>query len=93
MFIIEQSPYSNKFFIKPDGDLLDYFKGIDYLFLIAPRVLGMSYTDYLRFVRDKYGAKLRGKTGFPILEFDEKEDAQKLQKLLNRYWINGTKII
>lgn len=91
MFGIELSPYSNKYFITMGEDIREYFRGVKSYSIAPARVLGMPYSDYLRFARDKYNGTIVGKTGFPIIYFDNKADITQLQSLLNRYWVKGIK--
>lgn len=91
MFGIELSPYSNKYFITMGDDIREYFYGVNSYSIAPARVLNMSYPEYLRFARDEYNGTIVGKTGFPIVYFDSKQDIVKLQSLLNKYWRGGTK--
>jgi hypothetical protein len=91
MFGIELSPYSNKDFITMGDDIREYFRGVKSYSIAPARVLGMPYSDYLRFARDQYNGTIVGKTGFPIVYFDSKQDIVQLQSLLNKYWRGGTK--
>jgi hypothetical protein len=54
--------------------------------ILAARVFGLPYPDYLRMVRDNYGAVLNGKEGYIIYSFTNKENAHKLVKELNIRW-------
>lgn len=55
--------------------------------VLFARVLGLSYVDFLRFVRDNYGATLHGKKSTYIsFSFDNKENARKFQFLMNDRW-------
>ena len=91
MFGIELSPYSNKYFITMGDDIREYFRGVKSYSIAPARVLGMPYSDYLRFARDQCNGIIVGKTGFPIVYFDSKQDIVQLQSLLNKYWRGGTK--
>jgi len=44
--------------------------------MLEVRLFGLSYADFLRMMRDKYGAKLYGKTGYAIYKFDTKAKAK-----------------
>ena len=54
--------------------------------ILAARVFGLSYADYLRMIRENYGATLKGKEGYITYTFTVKENAIKLEKELNRRW-------
>lgn len=54
--------------------------------LLAARLFGLSYADYLRMVRDNYGAVLNGREGYIIFTIQDKTQAEKLVKELNRRW-------
>lgn len=91
MFGIELSPYSNKYFITMGDDVREYFRGVRTYAIASARVLGLTYPEYLRFARDQYHGTIIGKTGFPVVYFENKIDAINLQVLLNKYWRGGTK--
>ena len=91
MFGIELSPISNKYFITMGDDIRSYFRGVKSYSIAPARVLGMTYPDYLRFARDTYNGTIVGKTGLPIVYFENKTDIIKLQSFLNKYWCGGTK--
>lgn len=59
--------------------------------VVAARILGISYPNYLRYMRDNYAATIRGKNGYPYLVFDTKEDCNEAIKFLNSYWRQFTK--
>lgn len=50
------------------------------------RLLGFSYADYLRFVREKFNATLVGRVGTPYPIFKKKVDADNLSNYLNQIW-------
>ena len=53
--------------------------------VIVARVLNLSYPDYLRYCRDRLGAKLIGKhTMYVVPYFDDTPEVQLFIKLLNR---------
>lgn len=54
--------------------------------LIAARVLGLDYPDYLRFVRDNYNARLYGKEGYTYATYQNRDDCYKVVNLLNKEW-------
>lgn len=66
----------------------DLFTGVKGSYgVIAARLMNLSYTDYLRMCRDKYGAELRGKEGLYIVPFfADVKLCNALLKELNRRW-------
>lgn len=53
--------------------------------LVAARLLGFSYPDYLRYGRSK-GAKIQGNDGFGLLVFEKMLDCKDFCKELNAEW-------
>lgn len=68
------------FFEKYPNFILNYSYGI-----LAARLLGFTYPDYLRYCSVN-GGTLKGRTGFPHPVFKEKKDAEKICKLINNEW-------
>lgn len=55
--------------------------------VLAARILGLSYAEYLRYARDVYGGKLYGKGHkYPIVKFDNKYDCNRLCMELSTHW-------
>ena len=54
--------------------------------VLAARLLGFTYPDYLRYVRQNCGAELRGRAGYSYCVFKNKADAIKLVMKLNAEW-------
>ena len=61
--------------------------------IICARLLGFSYPDYLRFVRDNYNASLRGRQGYTYSYFKNKQDCEKVVRLLNESFWNIEKYL
>lgn len=53
--------------------------------LVAARLLGFSYPDYLRYARSK-GAKLQGRDGYSLVVFPEISKCEKFCNELNTEW-------
>lgn len=52
--------------------------------VLAARVLGLSYAEYLRYCRDEFGAVLVGKNSLYVIAiYDSRAKAQKVADLLN----------
>lgn len=52
--------------------------------LVAPRLLGFDYADFLKFCQKEFNAEIVGKnTTFPDLQFSSKQEAQKLADFLH----------
>lgn len=55
--------------------------------LVAARILGFSYPDYLRYTRDKYNATIRGaKGGHMYSIYKNRNDCYDIVEELNRAW-------
>lgn len=54
--------------------------------ILAARVLGFSYPDYLRYVRDNYKATLKGREGYSYAIYKNRNDCYDIVKELNRFW-------
>lgn len=53
---------------------------------VAARLFGLTYPEYLRYVREKYNATIVGKKGYPVAIFKSSADCNKLIKELNERW-------
>lgn len=53
--------------------------------LVAAKLLGFSYPDYLRYARSK-GATLKGREGYSLVVFPKLLDCIDFCKLLNKEW-------
>lgn len=53
--------------------------------VLAARLFGLNYADYLRMCRDLYGAEILGKgTTYPVAYFSTKHEVELLVKELNK---------
>ena len=71
-FFWDESPCeTGKYLLKPNFDLIPLGVAKGSYALLAARVAGLDYADYLRFCRDKYGATIIGKNHiYPLAYFD-----------------------
>ena len=53
--------------------------------ILAARLLGLSYPDYLRFCISK-GGTIIGRTGFPHIIFKDNKNAEAICSLINAEW-------
>ena len=88
-FFIDESPvYKEKFLIRLDHNLFDKFfpTGISGSFnILIARVCGLSYANYLRYVRDTLGAEVLGKNSkYPVAFFDRSDELTQFVKMLNK---------
>ena len=86
-FTAEKSPYSPKdeWVIMSTDLLIQHFPIHTAYSLLPCRALRLSYANYLRMCRDKYGARLSGKNHrFVVPYFPQKEYAQELVNELNK---------
>lgn len=83
--------FDNKWMIGCD---LDNFKlgGKDISFyftssynIVPARILGFSYTDYLKWCRAN-GAVLRGNKGYTYPKWDKKNECEKICKIIEKEW-------
>lgn len=86
-FYLDESPiYRDKHLIRVNVEKMFFPNGTrgSYNVLIA-RVLGLSYTDYLRYVRDKLGAELIGKNRrYVVPYFDLTPEVKMFINVLNK---------
>lgn len=54
--------------------------------IVAARILGFSYPDYLRYVRDNHNAILKGKQGYSYAVYRDRKDCVAVVTLLNDTW-------
>lgn len=54
--------------------------------VVAARLFGMSYSDFLKYARDNYNATITGNVGYSYLTFNNSADCDKLVNELNRLW-------
>lgn len=82
-FYVDDSPIQNgKFLIRCECDRITYTIGS--FNVLGARLLGLSWSDYLRLCRDEFGAEIVGKNNYyPVAYFSSKEAAEPLVKLLN----------
>ena len=52
--------------------------------LLYARLFGLSYPEFLRYIRDTYNATLWGKSGYICFYFKERVDAQQFISVANR---------
>lgn len=88
MFHMEPSMYHPGYYmIKLNTDAL-VDKGIkcNYYPILAARLFGMRLADYLRFLRDKCGAAIIGKQGWPVAYFADARNCNQVVAELNKRW-------
>ena len=54
--------------------------------IIGARVLGLSYPNYLRYMRDTYDAEVRGREGYSYLVFKDQGKCLMAIQELNKNW-------
>lgn len=85
-FFLDESPYyKGKYVIRINLEEMPFPNGTrgSYTLLIA-RLLNISYTDYLRYARDRLSADLVGKNArYVVAYFDNNKEARALIRLLN----------
>lgn len=86
-FSLEPAPhFSGKYLIVMNQEEMPFPHGTRGSYTVMPaRVMGLSYPDYLRYVRDKLGAELIGKKSKYIsVYFEYTDEVKMLVKLLNK---------
>lgn len=54
--------------------------------IVAARILGFTYPDYLRYVRQNHNATLKGKQGYSYAIYKDRKDCVAVVTLLNDAW-------
>lgn len=86
-FYLDESPYLPGYHILyPDCFEMPFPHGTNGSYgLLASRILGLDYADYLRFARDVLGAKIIGKNDrYPTVYFKKSDEVSQFVKLLNK---------
>lgn len=84
-FIAEESPYTNKYIIRPNFPVLPLTSTKGSFNILAARVMNLSYASYLRMCRDLYGAEIIGKNHrYCVAYFNDYKDTQPLLNELNK---------
>ena len=85
-FYLDAVPSGNDFMLRVDVDSFPFPNGISGSYNVLPaRLMGLSWTDYLRFCRDILGAELRGKKTFYVVPyFKHTPEVRQFCKLLNK---------
>lgn len=84
---IEQSPYSTKgeYFIQLKEIAIKYFTPMEGSFsVLNARLMGLTFPQYLRYVSAKYNARIIGRCNYPIIYFENEQDAISLAKELDK---------
>ena len=83
-YLEESASMPNKFLIYPNHDRLHLEATNGSFSVICARVMGLSYANYLRMCRDRYGADIIGKgSKYPIAFFEKNEKTKELVAILN----------
>ena len=73
-----------KFLICPNHDRLHLEHTNGSFNIICARVMGLSYANYLRMCRDRYGADIIGKgCKYPVAFFEKNKKADELVSILH----------
>ena len=85
-FYAESSPYRIGYrTIKVNPTLLPFEKCEGSLNVLAARLMGLTYANYLRFCRDCLGADLYGKgSRYPVAYFPDSKNLSVFLELLNK---------
>lgn len=54
--------------------------------IVTARILGFTYPDYLRYVRQNHNATLKGKQGYSYAIYKDRKDCVAVVTLLNDAW-------
>lgn len=86
-FKVIDAPYDNEHYIISGTDAYyNYFKWTDGSYnVFNARIMGLTYSSYLRMARDNFNGEIRGKGHkYPSIRFTNKEDAKKLAEILDK---------
>lgn len=84
-FIAEESPYTNKYIIRPNFPNLPLTSTNGSYNILMARIMNLSYAAYLRMCRDLYGAEIIGKGHkYCVAYFNEYSDVKPLLEELNK---------
>lgn len=84
---VDQSPYSKKgeYFIQLKEVATKYFVPMKGSFsVLNARLLGLSFPQYLRYISATYNARIIGKSIYPIIYFENEQDAKNLANELDK---------
>ena len=83
-YLEESASMPKKFLICPNHDRLHLENTNGSFNIICARVMGLSYANYLRMCRDRYGADIIGKGNkYPVAFFEKNEKTNELVAILN----------
>lgn len=83
-FYLDQSSVEGKYLIRINFDLMPKMYTCGSYNLLAARVLGLSYANYLRFCRDVLGAELIGKySAYPLAHLPNNLKTKQFIRMLN----------
>ena len=85
-FFLDEAPmYKEKYILRMNHDKFNFPNGTKGSYGVLPaRLLGLSYPDYLKFLRDVLGADVIGKNAkYPVAFLDKNETTRQFVKLLN----------
>lgn len=84
---VEQSPYSTKgeYFIQFKEIATKYFTPMKGSFnVLNARLFNLSFPQYLRYISEEYNAHIIGKSIYPIIYFENEQDAKNLANELDK---------
>lgn len=82
LYIVDKA--SGVYFVKLKSlEGLPFYSPICSYNILKARIFNLYYDEFLRYVRDKYHASLKGKTGYVVEFFREEKDAQNFCKAIN----------
>lgn len=83
-FYLEESSIEGKYFVKINFANMPNMSTYGSFNLLAARVMGLTYANYLRFCRDVVGAELMGKnSAYPLAYFRNDIRTRQFVRLLN----------
>lgn len=93
MGIFYMEEHNGRFLVKPNLALtnLDISKISGSWGVFSARLMGLSYANYLRMCRDKFGGEIIGKNKKYPNVFLTETNAKKLIKILDARWVSVSK--
>jgi hypothetical protein len=81
-FVVQKACDMVKYMIRPDTD--DWVIKTEGSYgVFAARVVGLSFAQYLQYIRDNYNGIIVGSQGYSSIQFKNKTDAERCAKFLN----------
>lgn len=86
-FKVEETCNEGEYMVKLEDSMYELMgKQSGSFNIMAARILGFSYPDYLHYVRQNHNATLKGKKGYSYAIYKDRKDCVAVVTLLNDAW-------